>query len=48
MCCSENKSGCQCPTELEGKPEECTPQQIEKCHGKMAEHPRVSKKPKGK
>jgi len=48
MCCSENKSGCQCPTELKGKPEECTPLQIKKCHGTKAKHPCIPKRPKKK
>jgi hypothetical protein len=48
MCCSENKSGCQCPTELKGKPEECAPQQIEKCHGKTTQHACVPEEPKKK
>ena len=38
MCCAEKKSGCQCSEELKGKPEECTPTQIENCHGKKGEH----------
>jgi hypothetical protein len=39
MCCAEKKSGCQCPDELKGKPEECTPKQIQKCHGTIRKHP---------
>jgi hypothetical protein len=38
MCCAEKKSGCQCPDELKGKPEEC--------HGTTEEHPCVSKEEK--
>ncbi len=35
----ENKV-CQHPENLKGKPEECTPEQIRKCHKKIAsEHP---------
>lgn len=36
--CQENKT-CQKPEELKGKPEECTPEQIKKCHGNTREHP---------
>jgi len=43
MCCTENKAGCQCPEELKGKPEDCTPEQIEKCHGTSGDHPCVPK-----
>jgi hypothetical protein len=42
MCCADKKSVCQCPEELRGKPEECTPEQVEKCHGSKEEHPCVS------
>ena len=37
MC--DEKKGCCKPKELKGKPEECTPEQIEKCHGSADEHP---------
>lgn len=30
---------CQKPENLAGKPEECTPEQIRKCHGDSGEHP---------
>jgi len=33
------KTGCQKPEELKGKPEECSPEQILKCHGEVSEHP---------
>lgn len=33
------KTGCQKPEELKGKPEECSPEQIQKCHGEAPEHP---------
>ena len=39
MC--EGKKGCQKPKELIGKPEDCSPEQIEKCHGEVKEHPCV-------
>ena len=47
-CRRENKKMCDCkcqhPEKLKGKPEECNPKQIEKCHGKAAKHPCVPKK----
>jgi len=39
MC--EKKKGCQKPEALEGKPEDCSPEQIKKCHGDVREHPCV-------
>jgi len=33
------KAECQKPEELKAKPEECTPEQITKCHGDVPEHP---------
>ncbi|MFW6169986.1 MAG: hypothetical protein ACODAD_05810 [Planctomycetota bacterium] len=36
---SERKKCCEKPEELKGKPEECTPEQIRKCHGDAREHP---------
>ncbi len=46
MCCSDKKSGCQCPAELKGKPGDCTPKQIEKCHGAGKDHPCAPKEEK--
>ena len=42
----ENKKECKYPEKLKGKPDECTPEQIEKCHDDISEknHPCVSKK----
>jgi len=37
MC--SNKSKCLKPKNLKGKPEECSPEQIRKCHGDSAHHP---------
>ena len=37
MC--ENGKCCQEPEELKGRPQDCTPEQIEKCHGDIEEHP---------
>jgi len=36
MCC---ESKCQKPENLKGKPEDCTSEQIRKCHGDEARHP---------
>ncbi len=33
------KKRCEKPENLEGKPEECSPEQIRKCHGSTEEHP---------
>ena len=41
MC--EEEKGCQKTEELKGKPEECSPEQIKKCHGDVEEHPCVQK-----
>lgn len=46
MCCSTKEGGCQCPEELQGKIEECTPEQIEKCHGTSGGHPCTPEKEK--
>jgi hypothetical protein len=37
MC--EKESKCQKPDELKGKPEQCSPEQIKKCHGDAKKHP---------
>ena len=39
MCGEEGK--CQKPENLKGKPEECSPEQIRKCHGEVEGHPCV-------
>ena len=36
---NEKKSGCQKPENLKGKPEDCSPEQIKKCHGDAKIHP---------
>jgi len=36
--CGE-KEKCQKPDQLKGKPEDCSPEQIEKCHGEVEGHP---------
>jgi hypothetical protein len=35
--CGEEK--CRKPDQLKGRPEECSPEQIRKCHGDVKEHP---------
>jgi len=47
--CDEKKKEktCQKPENLTGKPEDCSPEQIEKCHGKVESHPCVEE-PKSK
>ena len=45
--CDKNKC-CQKPKELKDKPEQCSPEQIKKCHGDAAEHPCVKPAPKKK
>ena len=39
MCESNEK--CQKPEELTGRPGDCSPEQIKKCHGDSSEHPCV-------
>jgi len=38
-CEKTEKKGCRKPERLEGKPEECSPEQIKECHGDTTEHP---------
>jgi hypothetical protein len=35
---SQPKTTCQKPEQLKGKPAECSPEQIKKCHGKEKIH----------
>jgi hypothetical protein len=37
MCAKKAK--CQKPQELRGEPEQCTAEQIKKCHGDVKKHP---------
>ncbi len=37
MCCKDEKK-CEKPENLEDKPENCTREQIKKCHGEDKEH----------
>jgi len=39
MC--EKKQCCEKPANLKGKPEQCSPEQVRKCHGTSDEHPCV-------
>ncbi len=41
MC--DNKTKCQKPQELRGKPEQCSEEQIKKCHGEKGAHPCTQK-----
>ncbi|NQT85793.1 hypothetical protein HQ560_03455 [bacterium] len=43
--CAKPKGGCRRPDDLKGKPTECTPEQIRKCHGDVdpKKHPCVQK-----
>jgi len=43
MSCNEKQEGCQKPESLTGKPQNCTPDQVRKCHGDVKEHPCTSK-----
>jgi len=43
---NEEKTECQKPDKLKGKPEDCTPEQIKECHGDDKEHECESKKEK--
>ena len=35
----KKKNCCQKPETKEGKPEECSPEQIQECHGDAQKHP---------
>ncbi len=48
MCCCDAKSGCQKPASLKGKPKDCSPSQIAKCHGPAKKHPCTTKTKKKK
>jgi len=41
---TEDKKGCEHPERLQGKPGECSPEQIRECHGDAKEHSCVSEK----
>jgi len=40
MC--DKKEGCRQPEKSKGDPKQCSPEQIEECHGDAKEHPCVS------
>ena len=42
MCGDAEKQGCQKPENLTGKPEECSPEQIRRCHCDADGHPCVT------
>jgi hypothetical protein len=44
MC--QPKPTCQKPEQLKGRPEECTPEQVKKCHGAEKTHPCVPNRDK--
>lgn len=39
MCGQNDKCCCQQPENLKSKPADCTPQQVQKCHGEVKHHP---------
>jgi len=41
--CDENKC-CRKPEQLRGKPQDCSPEQVRKCHGDVKSHPCTPKK----
>jgi len=41
---SKERKICKHPERLRGKPGECSPEQIKKCHGEVVKHPSVRKK----
>jgi hypothetical protein len=43
MCCDAKKQGCLKPKNLKGKPGDCSPEQIIKCHGSDKKHPCATK-----
>ncbi len=41
---SNDKKTCEKPDQLKGKPEDCSSEQIKKCHGDEKKHPCTSEK----
>ncbi len=39
MCGCNEKKDCQKPDNLKGKPQDCPPEQVRKCHGDVKKHP---------
>lgn len=44
MCCCKEKQHCQKPENLKDKPENCSQEQIRKCHGDAKGHRCISAK----
>ena len=38
MCQPQKNNACEHPEKLEGKPGECSPEQIKECHGETEQH----------
>ena len=47
MCCEKKRNDCQKPEKLEGKPQECSPEQIRECHGSDDKHPCTTQESSG-
>jgi hypothetical protein len=43
MCGNAKKQGCRKPDNLKGKPQECSAEQVRKCHGDSKTHPCTGK-----
>ncbi|MFW5893955.1 MAG: hypothetical protein ACOCUY_02350 [Verrucomicrobiota bacterium] len=41
MCCKDKNQSCEQPENLKGTPQDCTPEQVRKCHGDAESHPCV-------
>lgn len=39
MCDEKQSEGCRKPEDLKGKPQDCSPEQIRRCHGDAPKHP---------
>jgi hypothetical protein len=39
MCDEKQSEGCRKPDNLKGKPQDCSPEQIRRCHGDAPNHP---------
>ncbi|OPZ23008.1 MAG: hypothetical protein BWZ10_00092 [candidate division BRC1 bacterium ADurb.BinA364] len=39
----KSKCCCQKPKEMKGKPQDCRPEQVQKCHGEAKSHPCTEK-----
>ena len=45
-CCDKKEQDCHKPENLKGTPADCTPEQIEECHGDTEKHPCVAEEDK--